>query len=77
MEERRQHLNKLHAELRTTVRYADCERALAAFNKVLSTAGFDPWGAAHSEFKLESWDDTGFPEDGCLTPEVGRSAAAS
>ena len=76
MEERRQHLQKLHAELCATVRYADCERALVAFNKVLSTAGFDPWDAAHAQFKLESWDDAGFPDDGGLTPEEGRGAAA-
>ena len=76
MEIRRQHLKKLNAELRAKVRYADCERALGAFNKVLSTAGVNPWDAADAQFKLELWDDTGFPEDGGLTAEEGRAAAA-
>ena len=76
MHEHRQHLQTLHAELVAKVRYADCERALAAFSKVLRTAGVDPWAAAHAQFKLESWDDAGFPDDGGLTTDEGRAAQA-
>ena len=63
MQEHRRHLQTLHAELRAKVRYEDCERALAAFNKVLAVADVHTWDAANAQFKLESWDDMGFPTD--------------
>ena len=74
----RQHLQTLHPELCTKVRYADCERALAAFTQVLDAAGIDAWTAAHAQFKLESWDDCGFlqGEEG-FTKAEGRAAAVS
>ena len=71
-----QHLQALLSELRAKVRYADCERALAAFTKVLDAAGIEAWTAAHAQFKLESWDDCGFPEDGGLSDDEGRAAVA-
>ena len=70
----RQHRQTLHSELRTKVRYADCARALMAFNQVLDAAGLDAWTAAHAQFQLESWDDRGFPEDGGLSEEEGQAA---
>jgi hypothetical protein len=70
----RQHRQTLHSELRAKVRYADCERALAAFTQVLDAAGIDAWTAAHAQFKLEAWDDCGFPEDGGLSADEGRAA---
>ena len=70
----RQHRQTLHSELRTKVRYADCERALTAFTQVLDAAGLDAWTAAHAQFKLESWDDCGFPEDRGLSEDEGRAA---
>ena len=76
MEIRLQHLKKLNAELRAKVGHADCERALGAFNEVLSNAGLDPWDAADAQFKLESWDDAGFPEGGGLTADEARAVAA-
>jgi hypothetical protein len=76
MAARRQHLQTLHSELRAKVRYADGERALAAFTQVLDAAGLDAWTAAHAQFKLESWDDSGFPEDGGLSEVEGRAASA-
>ena len=76
MQEHQQHLQKLNAEVREKVRYSDCERALAAFNQVLVAAGVDAWDAAHARFKLESWDDAGFPDDEGLTEDEGRAAVA-
>ena len=72
----RQHRQTLHSELRAKVRYADCERALAAFTQVLDAAGLDAWTAAHAQFKLESWDDCGFPEGEGLSEAEGNAAAA-
>ena len=69
-----QHRQALHSELRTKIRSADRERALKAFTQVLDAAGIDAWTAAHARFKLESWDDRGFPEDGGLSQEEGRAA---
>ena len=71
----RLHRQALHSELRAKVRYADCERALAAFNEVLDAASIDAWTAAHAQFKLESWDDCGFPEDRGLSKDEGQAAA--
>ena len=71
----RQHLQTLHSELRAKVRYADCERALKAFTQVLDAAGLDAWTAAHAQFKMESWDDRGFPEDGGLSESESKVAA--
>ena len=71
----RQHRQALHSELRTKVCYADCERALAAFTQVLDAAGTDAWTAAHAQFKLESWDDCGFPEGEGLSEVEGQAAA--
>ena len=71
----RQHRQTLHSELRAKVRYADCERALTAFTQVLDAAGIDAWTAAHAQFKLESWDDCGFPESGGLSEDEGQAAA--
>ena len=71
----RQHRQTLHSELRAKVRYADCERALAAFTQVLDAAGLDAWTAAHAQFKLEAWDDCGFPESGGLSEDEGQAAA--
>jgi hypothetical protein len=71
----RRHRQTLHSELRAKVRYADCERALAAFTQVLDAAGIDAWTAAHAQFKLESWDDRGFPEDNGLSDDEGKAAA--
>ena len=71
----RQHLQALHSELRAKVRYADCERALTAFTQVLKAAGLDAWTAAHAQFKLESWDDSGFLEDGSLSADERQAAA--
>lgn len=76
MEENRRHLEVLHEELRAKVRYEDCERALAAFNKVLAVAGVNAWDAAHAQFKLESWDDLGFPDGQVPTDEELRVADA-
>lgn len=70
----RQYRQTLHSELRAKVRYADCERALAAFTQVIDAAGIDSWAAAHAQFKLEAWDDCGFPEDGGLSADEGRAA---
>lgn len=52
----------LRAELVEKVQAPDAARALAAFNSVLQAAGVDAWSAASGQFKLESWDDCGFPE---------------
>jgi hypothetical protein len=71
----RQHRQTLHSELRAKVRYADCERALAAFTQVLDAAGIDAWTAAHAQFKLESWDDCGFPEGEGPSGAEGKAAA--
>ena len=71
----RQHRQTLHSELRAKVRYADCERALTAFTQVLDAAGIDARTAAHAQFKLESWDDCGFPESGGLSEDEGQAAA--
>ena len=73
----RQHRQELHSELRAKVRYADCERALAAFTQVLDAAGIDAWTAAHAQFKLEFSDDYGFLEGEVLTKADGRAAAVS
>ena len=72
----RQHRQTLHSELRAKVRYADCERALAAFTQVLDAAGIDAWAAAHAQFKLEAWDDCGFPEGEGLSEAEGMAATA-
>ena len=72
----RQYRQTRHSELRAKVRYADCERALAAFTQVLDAAGIDAWTAAHAQFKLEAWDDCGFPEDRGLSEDEGQAAAA-
>jgi hypothetical protein len=71
----RQHRQTLHSELRAKVRYADCERALAAFTQVIDAAGIDAWAAAHAQFKLESWDDCGFPEGEGPSEAEGKAAA--
>ena len=71
----RQHRQTLHSELRAKVRYADCERALAAFTQVLNAAGIAAWAAAHAQFKLELWDDCGFPASGGLSEDEGQAAA--
>lgn len=76
MQEHHQHLQKLMSELREKVRYSECERALAAFNQVLVAAGVDASDAAHAQFKLESWDDAGFPDDEGFTEDEGRAAVA-
>jgi len=76
MEAQRQRLQRLHEELRAKVRYADCERALAAFTQVLEAARVDAWTGARAQFKLERWDDCGFPDGGGLTDEEDRAAAA-
>ena len=73
----RQHRQTLHSELCTKVRYADCERALAAFTQVLDATGIDAWTAAHAQFKLEFSDDYGFLEGEVLTKADGRAAAVS
>ena len=70
-----QHRQTLHSELRAKVRYADCERAIAAFTQVLDAAGVDAWTAAHAQFKLEAWDDCGFPEGGGFSEDEGQAAA--
>ncbi|MBX9793570.1 MAG: hypothetical protein K2Y02_04645, partial [Burkholderiaceae bacterium] len=67
----RQHRQRLHSELRAKVRYADCERVLMAFTQVLDAACVDAWTAAHAQFKLESWDDRGFPEGEGLSEAEG------
>lgn len=67
MHDRHQQLEKLNAELRAKLRHAECERAMAAFNRVLAAAGIDPFEAASAQHKLEAWDDTGFPKDAELT----------
>ncbi len=72
----RQHRQKLHSELLAKVRYADCERALTAFTHVLDAVGIDAWTAAHAQFKLESWDDRGFPEGEGLSEAEGTAATA-
>ena len=71
-----QHRQTLHSELRAKVRYADCERALAAFTQVLAAAGIDAWTASHAQFKLEAWDDCGFPKGGGLSEAEGMAATA-
>ena len=76
MQEHHARLRKLQAELCAKVRHADGERALAAFNKVLAVARVEPWDAASAQFKLESWDDAGFAENGSLSAEEGRAAQA-
>ena len=76
MEAHRRHRQGLHSELRAKVRYADCERALMAFRQVLDAAGVDAWTAAHAQFKLESWDDCGFPEGEGPSEAEGQAAAA-
>ena len=70
-----QHLQALHSGLRAKVRYADCERALAAFTQVFDAAGIDAWTAAHAQFKLESWDEFGVPEGEGLSEGEGQAAA--
>lgn len=74
MAARRQHLQTLHSELRAKIGYADCERALTAFTQVLDAGGIDAWTASHAQFKLECWDDGGFPEDGGLSEQEGKAA---
>ncbi len=49
-------------ELQTKVSPEDGQRALAAFNAVLLAANVDGWTAAMAQFKLEGWDEAGFPE---------------
>ncbi len=69
-----QHRQALHSELRAKILYADGERALKAFTQVLDAAGLDAWIAAHAQFKLESSDDRGFPEEGRLSEEESKAA---
>ena len=42
---------------------------------MLDAAGIDGWAAAHAQFKLESWDDCGFPEDRRLSEDEGQAAS--
>jgi hypothetical protein len=72
----RQHGEALLSELRAKIQYADCERALAAFTRVLDAAGADPWTAARAQFKLESWDGRGFPQGEGLDQTEHNAATA-
>ena len=42
---------------------------------MLDAAGIDAWTAAHAQFKLEFWDDCGFPEGEGLSADEGQAAA--
>jgi len=75
MATQRQLLQALHSELLAKIRYADCERALTAFAQVLHAAGIDAWTAARAQFKLEYWDDRGFPEGEGPSEDEGNAAA--
>ena len=57
---------------------ADSERAigLRAAQAVLKSAGVTPFEAAHSQFMLEAWDDSGFPLDMQLTRQESDAQQA-
>ncbi|CAD5366667.1 hypothetical protein RA210_U10440 [Rubrivivax sp. A210] len=76
MEARRRQQLVLHAELVEKVQPEHAARALAAFSIVLAAAGIDPWEASAAQFKLETWDDRGFPEELELTARESDAALA-
>lgn len=43
---------------------------------MLTAAGVDAWDAAYAHFKLDLWDDCGFPDDMGLTEEEGSASDA-
>lgn len=76
MEAQQRYRWRLYIELRAKIRYPDCERALAAFTRVLETVGIDPWTAAEAYARREAWEDGGLPVGASLTDQENLAAAA-
>ena len=55
---------------------AQLAAGLRAAQSALDSAGVSPFEAVHSQFRLEGWDDAGFPEELALTETEKRAHKA-